>query len=335
MHEGTTESVGSAVSARRGGVIRRSFKDPAVRHWLRRVATLVFFFVVTAMLVLLAQRVEWREVAQSLRAFETKNLWLAAVPALASYLVYSTFDLFGRRHTRHKLPRLQVMTIAFVCYAFTQSLTAWVGGIAMRYRLYSRFGVEKGAVAQIFGISILTNWIGYFALASVVCLAGAITPPANWPIGSSAIRIIGALLSVPVIFYLWCCYRYPDQGHRAFGQEWQLPTIRIGLLQLLGGAANWALMSAVIFVLLQQRVDYVTVLGILLLSSVAAVIVHIPAGLGVLEAVFITTLQGELSRHHLFAALICYRAIYYLVPLLLAVFVYVILELQARKRRNR
>lgn len=325
---------GMAVGAKRGGTIRKVFKDPAVRHWLKRIATLLFFVVVTLMLVLLAQRVEWREVAQSLRDFDPKFLWLAALPAAASYLVYSTFDLFGRHYTRHKLPRTLAMTIAFVCYAFTQSLTAWVGGIAMRYRLYSRFGVEKSAVAQIFGISILTNWIGYFALASVVCLAGVITPPPGWPIGANSIRIVGALLIVPVIFYLWSCYRYPDQSRHAFGQDWQLPTIRIGLMQLVGGAANWALMGAVIFVLLQQRVDYVTVLGILLLSSVAAVIVHIPAGLGVLEAVFIAALQGELSRHQILASLVCYRAIYYLVPLLLALAVYVTLELQARRHRH-
>lgn len=316
------------------GSFKRRLKDPVLRRRLKRIATLLFFAVVIVMLGLVAQRVDWREVANSLRGFSPKALALALVPACGSYLIYSTFDLFGRRHTKHELPIPRVMTIAFVCYAFTQSLTAWVGGIAMRYRLYSRFGIAQGTVAQIFTISILTNWIGYFMLASIVCLAGAITPPASWPIDSSIIRILGALLVVPVIFYLWSCYRHPDQSHRIFGQEWQLPTIRIGLLQLLGGALNWALMAAVIFVLLQQRVDYVTVLGILLLSSVAAVIAHIPAGLGVLEAVFIAALQSELNRHQILAALICYRAIYYLLPLLVAVIIYLVLEWQATHKRR-
>lgn len=132
-----------------------------------------------------------------MRGFSVKSLALALLPVGGSYFLYSTFDLFGRRHTRHHLPILRVMTVAFVCYAFTQSLTAWVGGIAMRYRLDSRFGVEKGAVAEIFGISIPTNWIGYFLLASIVCLAGVITPPASWPN-----QVLAALICYRAMYYL-------------------------------------------------------------------------------------------------------------------------------------
>lgn len=304
------------------------------RWWLRKSATAVFFAVIAALLVVFAQRVEWGEVFSALRKFPVQTLLLALIPTFGSYLLYSTFDLFGRRYTRHTLRRPLVMTIAFVCYAFTQSLTAWVGGIAMRYRLYSRFGVEQGAIAQIFGISILTNWIGYLLLASVLCIAGVITPPADWPIGTVTLRVAGALLIVPVALYLWFCHRFPDQSHHAFGQEWQLPPLRIGALQLLFGAANWSLMAAVIFVLLGQKVDYVLVLGVLLLSSIAAVIVHVPAGLGVMEAVFIAMLHGYVSRHQTLAAMICYRAVYYLAPLLIALAVYLALEIQARGKRK-
>src|SRR5690606_29709025 len=147
--------------------------------------------------------VEWKEVFGALREYNRSVLLIAATFALASYLLYSTFDLLGRHYTGHHLPVPTVLTIAFTCYAFTQSLTAWVGGIAMRFRLYSRFGVEKGDIAQIFSISILTNWIGWLLLASVVCMLGLIRPPPSWPVDATTFRIGGALLIVPVLTYLW------------------------------------------------------------------------------------------------------------------------------------
>ena len=52
-------------------------------------------------------------------------------------------------------------------------------------------------------------------------------------------------------------------------------------------------MGAIIWLLLGQSVSYFFVVGVLLVSSIAGVIVHIPAGIGVLEAVFIALLAGE------------------------------------------
>jgi uncharacterized membrane protein YbhN (UPF0104 family) len=53
---------------------------------------------------------------------------------------------------------------------------------------------------------------------------------------------------------------------------------------------------------------------------------HIPAGLGALEAVFVVMLGSRLPQSELLAALLAYRAIYYLAPLLLAVIAYLAIE---------
>ncbi|MNG20615.1 Inner membrane protein YbhN [compost metagenome] len=69
-----------------------------------------------------------------------------------------------------------------------------------------------------------------------------------------------------------------------------------------------------------------------MISSIAGVITHIPAGLGVLETVFLTLLQGTYGKGTLLAALIGYRAIYFLLPLLIATLVYLLLERLASQR---
>ena len=70
----------------------------------------------------------------------------------------------------------------------------------------------------------------------------------------------------------------------------------------------------------------------LLLAAIAGVLTHVPAGLGVLEAVFIATVGMQVRQAELLAALLAYRAVYYLVPLLWAVPGYVSMEAGARRR---
>ena len=52
-------------------------------------------------------------------------------------------------------------------------------------------------------------------------------------------------------------------------------------------------------------------------GTVAGVVTHVPAGLGVLEAVFVACL-ADVATPTVLAALLSYRAVYYLVPLALA-----------------
>ncbi|MNJ70414.1 Inner membrane protein YbhN [compost metagenome] len=93
-------------------------------------------------------------------------------------------------------------------------------------------------------------------------------------------------------------------------------------------------MAALIYWLLPDELFYPSILGILLISCVAGVIAHVPAGLGVLETVFLALLQGQLGQGTLVAALLGYRTLYYLIPLLLALVAYLVLEKRAKAMRQ-
>ena len=95
------------------------------------------------------------------------------------------------------------------------------------------------------------------------------------------------------------------------------------------------MMALLIFWLLPGEAFYPSILGILLISCVAGVVAHIPAGLGVLETVFLALLHGQLGQGTLVAALLGYRTLYYLIPLVAAVLTYLILENRAKAMRQR
>lgn len=67
-----------------------------------------------------------------------------------------------------------------------------------------------------------------------------------------------------------------------------------------------------------------------MIASVAGVLTHVPAGLGVLEAVFLR-MNFEISSSLILVALLSYRFVYYLLPLFIAIPSYLSLEYFQKK----
>jgi hypothetical protein len=141
------------------------------KRW-KKPLTIVFFLVLIVLFTLLARRIDWSEVVQTLGDFKVRTLVIAGALTLCSFLVYASFDLIGRTYIRQNLVWKQILPVGIISYAFNLNLSAWVGGIAMRYRLYSRLGVSTGNIAKILGLSLATNWFGYMAIAGVVFSSG-------------------------------------------------------------------------------------------------------------------------------------------------------------------
>ena len=302
---------------------------------VRQALTILFFILVPTLLFMLLRNQDWGEVWHALHAYRPSLLLTALTLAACSFALFSSYDLLGRRYTGHHLPAKRVLPLAFVCYAFNLNLSAWVGGVALRYRLYSRLGLETATITRILGLGLVTNWLGYLLVAGSLFALGFPKLPSGLEIGTTGLRLIGGgMLAAAIAYLLACCFASRRQW-QVRGQVITLPDWRLATLQALMGAGNWCLMGLVVFTLLPDKVGYPTILAILLVSSIAGVITHIPAGLGVLESVFITLLQGQYSQGTLLAALIGYRAVYFLLPLLVACVVYLLLERVAAGQRGR
>jgi len=300
----------------------------------KKILTWVFFIAVAVLLVVYARNVDWEEVWKVIRNYNHTALLAALGLVIVSYLVYGCYDLLGRLYCGHKLAKRQVMLVSFICYAFNLTLSTWVGGIGMRYRLYSRLGLPSATITRIFSLSITTNWLGYVLLGGVIFSIGVVELPSHWYIEDGTLRIIGAVLLVLSAVYLWACAFAKRRHITIKGQKLVLPGWRFALMQMGISSLNWMAMGAIIWILLGQDVNYFFVLGVLLVSSIAGAIVHIPAGIGVLEAVFIALLAGEhTSQGKIIAALLAYRVLYFFIPLLLALLCYVLLESRAKKLR--
>ncbi|KQO37903.1 lysylphosphatidylglycerol synthase domain-containing protein [Pseudomonas chengduensis] len=304
-------------------------------RWGKRALTLFFLLAVPALLYMLARNLDWSEVRQALSDYSAQTLLVGALIACASYLVFGCYDLLGRHYSRHHLPARQVLPVAMVCYAFNLNFTTWIGGVAMRYRLYMRLGLSASTVTRILSLSLLTNWTGYMALAGVIFSLRLVQLPDNWGLGMTGLQLLGFALLGVVSAYVGICAFSRQRVWHLRERSITLPSLRMAVMQIVLGASNWSLMAALIYWLLPEGAAYTSVLGVLLISCMAAAVAHIPAGLGVLEAVFLALLQHQYSQASLIAALLAYRVLYYLLPLLLASATYLVLEKRAKTLRKR
>ena len=300
--------------------------------WAKRILTFGFFALVAYYSIRYARNVDWREVWQTMLDTPRGVLLGAIGLAAASHLLYSSFDQIGRHYTQHGLPWTKVLQVNFISYAFNLNMGSIVGSVAFRYRLYGRLGLDVPTITRVMSLSILTNWLGYLLLGGAVFAIAPLELPPDWKMGSEGLRLLGIGMLAVGIGYLLACFLSKKRSVSIRGHELLLPPPKMALVQVAMSVTNWMLMGAIIFTLLQGRIAYPAVLSVLLVAAVAGVITHVPAGLGVLEAVFIALLSHRVPEGHLLAALLTYRAIYYIGPLLLAAALYLLFEARVPKQ---
>lgn len=302
--------------------------------WIRRPVVWGFFGLIAWLLVNQARTIDWGAVLDSIRALPLSTLLAAGALAVGSFALYSTYDLLGRHLTRHKLGAGTVMGVTFISYAFNLNFGSLIGGVAFRYRLYSRLGLGNETIIRVLGFSMLTNWLGYLVVAGAAFCFWPMALPPGWKIDGGGLRVLGAVLLALSAGYLALCAFSNGRVWRVRGHTFKTPGLAMALLQLSLSCSNWSLIGGVIWLLLQGHVGYMHVLAVLLVGAVAGVVTHVPAGLGVLEAVFVALLSYQVPEARLLAALLAYRGLYYLLPLVIAMGVYGVTEARARRLRT-
>lgn len=303
--------------------------DTAQRGWWPRLRPWLFgafALLVGTLLVRQARDLDWQEVWTAVQRLQTTTLAMAAGLTVLSHLIYSQYDLVGRHQLRLGLPPRRMMAVTAVSYAFNLNLGSLIGGFAFRYRLYARLGLSPAEVTQVLGLSMLTNWLGWGVVAGTCFLLGLVRPPPSWGVAPAALQALGGALCTVAIAYLIACITARKRTWHVRGHDLTLPRTRVALIQFALSIGNWMVIGAVLYTLMPAGVAYPVVLGALMVSAIAGVITHIPAGLGVIEAVCLALLGGQVGHGTLLASLLAYRAVYYLAPLALAIVAYLRLE---------
>ncbi|MGH8084596.1 MAG: lysylphosphatidylglycerol synthase transmembrane domain-containing protein [Lysobacter sp.] len=300
--------------------------------WVRRVLIACFLLVAAYLLWRYARMVDWREVMAAIAGYPASRLGLAAAAAALAYACYCGFDVLARAYTGHALRLRRVLAIAFVCYAFNLNLGAVVGGIGFRYRLYSHAGLRLSTISRVVAFTIASNWSGFLLLGGLSLVFEPVALPAQWSVATWVLPVVGSVMLAALATWLALCAFSPRRSWSPRGHRIELPSLAIALSQLVLASASWLAIAAILYLLMPGAVGFATVAGTLLLSVLANLVIRVPANLGVMEAVFVALLGAQLGTAQVLAAVLTWRALFHIGPLLLAVLAYLFLEAHAVRR---
>jgi glycosyltransferase 2 family protein len=271
-------------------------------------------------LYVLLRDVDFGKVAAALRAQSVQKIAIAGAFVVAGYVTLTFYDVFALRTIgRHKVPYSVAALASFTSCTIGHSLGATVltGGL-IRLRLYSVWGLTAVDIAKIAFVTGMTLWLG-----SALLLGGA---TAYAPEAAAALdrlplwinRAIGLIGLCSIACYLIWLGPRP----RAVGRSgWRivLPNLRLTLVQIGIGALDLGLVTLAMYVLLPSTplVGFPTVMVVFLSATLLGTLSHAPGGLGVIEATMLVGL-AQFQREDLLAALLTFRALYFVLPLALA-----------------
>lgn len=308
---------------------------PTRKQWASLLA-LVLLAAAAAMLVHRARSIDWAAVLAALRATPALTLVAALSAGAASHVLIAAYDVLAARSLRLRIPPLQVLAMGLIAYPLTLNLGALVGGVGFRWKLYSERGLGVLDVGRVVVFATLANWIGYAVLAGVVLCSGVLELPRSMALSAAMQRWLGVGLIAAGGAYLAACAWSPRRRIEWRGHAFELPRGGMAAAQIVVSCVHWALMGATAWVLMPSGLPYLQVLGTMLLGAVASATVHVPGGLGVIEGVFVAMLGSRVPEGPLVAAVLAFRAAFYLLPLLGAALLYAALRwASARRPRER
>lgn len=244
-----------------------------------------------------------------------------------SFLALSVYDVHALRFAGVRLPYRLVALASFCAYAVGNiaGFGPLTGG-SVRYRFYSPFGLEPEAIAKV--VAYVAAAFG-FGLAFVAGLGLTISGPdlaALIGMPGGTVRGVGCLMLAAVAAVLLVSAMRRGSV-TVFGRTVALPGARAILSQLVATSLDVACAAAVLYVLLPDGdVSFPAVLAVFSVAIGAGVLSHLPGGVGVFETIVVGALGTRLPIDGVISALLLYRIVYYVVPLIVAVATMIVSE---------
>ncbi len=267
--------------------------------------------------------IDTEEVVIAIKATKVQNIAAAALFVAGGYFTLTFYDWFALRTIgRKEVPYCIAALSGFTSYSIGHNIgaTVFTGG-AVRYRIYSAYGLSAVEVAKICFVAGLTFWLGNVTVLGLgitihPTAAGAIDQLGEWPN-----RLIGMGLLVILASYVAWVWSAPREVGRG---NWtvRLPSGPSTLLQITIGIFDLTFCALAMYMLLPgaPSIDFITLAVIFVTATLLGFASHAPGGLGVFDAAMLVALW-EFDKEQLVAGLLLFRVLYYLTPFAIALLI--------------
>ncbi len=303
--------------------LQRGFHDWIGWKRLGIAASILIIVIAISTLVRMLKGVDINVVLLALRDTSPMQVVLAALCCACAFFTLTFYDLFalrtiGRKHVPYRIAALS----SFTSYTVGHNVgaTVFTGG-AIRFRIYSEWGLSAIDVAKICFVSGLTFWLGNLTVLGLGMIwhPEAATPMNLLP--PEVNRLIGVGCIAGIAAYLtWLSL---GKGRRELGQNgWKvvLPSTRLTLLQIAIGVVDLGFCALAMYILMPSNphIDFLSLAVVFILSTLLGFASHAPGSLGVFDAAMLVALP-QFSKEHLLAALLVFRLLYFVIPFMISI----------------
>jgi uncharacterized membrane protein YbhN (UPF0104 family) len=307
---------------------------------LRRLGVMISLTMITIAVVVLyriLRDIDPDALVDAIDATDWKTLIIAGLFVFGGYLTLTFYDFFALRTIgRSEIPYRIAALSGFTSYAVGHNVGASVfSGGAVRYRIYSSWGLSVIEVTKICFVSGLTFWLGNATVLGLGVLwspqaARAIDQLPLWCNRTLALVILALLVSY--VAWVWV-------KPRVIGRDgWQvtLPGGPLTLVQIVIGILDLGFCAAAMYMLVpdEPNLGFVTVAVIFVAATLLGFASHAPGGLGVFDAAIMVAMW-QFDKEDLLAGLLLFRLLYYIIPFVISLAVLGIREVLLSRAARR
>lgn len=298
-------------------------------HRLSPYFTVIVFCFAGVVIYLQLRAHSLSEIASDIRSIPATKVMMALGLVVPGLLALACYDVVAAKYLKLPLRWWQPLGTGLLGYSITNTTghAVVVGGI-LRLRIYPRWNIKAGNIGEIVGFGVLTYYLGLSCTAALAFLleGGGLTKTL------SDIPHVGEVLAHPWIRYMipavllaliltWFVLLFTvKKTIRIRKHDFKLPKPIIGLLQVVVSCADLCIVASVLWVLLPSHdgMDWLSFVGIFAVIQFISLMSAVPGGIGVFEGIMLVVLAPIASRQsEVFAMLLTFRAIYYLIPFVL------------------
>src|SRR6201990_1707499 len=251
------------------------------------------------------------------------HIALAGLCVIGAFCTLTFYDFFalrtiGKKHVPYRIAALS----SFTSYTIGHNIgaTVFTGG-AIRFRIYSNYGLTAIDVAKICFLSGLTFWLGNMFVLGIGMAWHPWAASAMDQLPPAINRLIarGALAAI-VAYFVWLTL---GDNRRELGQNgWKvvLPSARLTLLQILIGVVDLGFCAMAMYLLMpaQPDIDFISLAVVFILATLLGFASHAPGSIGVFDAAMLVALP-DFGREQLVATLVVFRILYFMIPFGIAI----------------
>jgi uncharacterized membrane protein YbhN (UPF0104 family) len=320
--------------------IRRAvsfLRDKQILHKLGVLVSVAVIAVACYMLYHKLRNINGHAVYEAMKETEPRLIAMAALSVAAGYFTLTFYDWFAVRAIGHReIPYRVNALAAFTSYSIGHNVGASVfTGGAVRYRIYSGWGLNAIDVAKVVFLAGLTFWLGNVAVLGMGIAyhpeaASAIDQLPPWLNRIFAYVLLAGLMGY--VAWVWMKPRSVGRG------PWSvvLPGGPLTLLQIAIGIVDLGFCALAMYMLVpgEPDVGFVVVAVIFVSATLLGFASHSPGGLGVFDAAMLVGLE-MMDQEKLLAGMLLFRVLYYLAPFFISVILLTSRELIIGARSKR